>query len=87
MFQVYKKRCDECLFSDNKIVVDETKQTIIDACIAKNTHFICHKSSIHNDDQVCCRGFYDQFKNQISKLMMARGLGVVEFIDLPKTQS
>jgi hypothetical protein len=84
MFQVYNKRCDQCLFSDVKIVDEERAQEIISHCSKRGTYFICHKSSIHNNGNVCCKGFWDGFKDNIAHLQIAQCYELVEFIDLPK---
>ncbi|MCL5460419.1 hypothetical protein M3M33_17405, partial [Loigolactobacillus coryniformis] len=37
---------------------DERRAEILRDCARKDTHFICHKSSMTGGD-ACCRGFYD----------------------------
>ena len=76
-FLVQQKRCDECLFSEGKIVSDERREEVLRECQRLNTHFICHKASINGQD-VCCRGFFDEGRDARSRL--ASKLGLVEFI-------
>ncbi|KIL42101.1 hypothetical protein SD70_02655 [Gordoniibacillus kamchatkensis] len=62
MFQVAEKRCNECLFSANKIVSDERKAEVLADCALNDAHFICHKATLKGKD-VCCRGFYDGYSD------------------------
>jgi len=77
-FKVKKERCDQCLFSKNKIVSSERKRTLIKECRNEGIHFVCHKATIEGDE-TCCRGFYD---TQTSNLMrISQRFGWVEFVD------
>ncbi len=76
---VQQTRCDECLFSDAKLVSDARRDEILHECQQLNTHFICHKASINGQD-VCCRGFYDERRDARSRL--ASELGLVEFVEV-----
>lgn len=80
MLKVCEKKCDQCLFSKDRIVRPGRVADIISQCRAKDTHFICHKS-----DDVVCRGFYDTQTSQLIRI--AQRLRMVEFVpvdDLPK---
>lgn len=77
IFLVQKQRCDECLFSEAKLVSDERRDEILSECQRLNAHFICHKASIQDQD-VCCRGFYDERRDPRSRL--AAELGLAEFV-------
>jgi len=57
-FAVAHKRCDECLFSDAKIVSDKRREQILDECESHDSHFICHKATM-NEREAMCRGHYD----------------------------
>ena len=81
MFEVYKTKCDQCLYSSNKIVSDERKETLIKGILRSDKHFTCHKASIEGKD-ICCRGFYDQAPSR--KIYMAKVLGVVKFVERKK---
>ena len=67
------KRCNECLFSNNKIVSDERKAEIIEDCLTNDTFFVCHKT-----DNTCCRGFWDNHNRDTLILRLAVG----EFIPM-----
>lgn len=77
-FQVQKEKCDQCLFTENRIVSVERMMEILDGCEEEDKHFICHKSSIKDGGNVCCRGFYDRDPNRTNLMRIAHRLGVVE---------
>lgn len=78
-FLVQRRHCDECLFSEEKIVSDERREEVLRECQQFNTHFICHKASTKDLD-VCCRGFFDEGRDARSRL--ANQLGLVEFVEI-----
>jgi len=75
MFKVCKKRCDQCLFSENRIVSPERAAEVLQECEKKDSHFICHK---YRD--VCCKGFYDADPGATNLMRIAGRLGAVEFV-------
>lgn len=75
-----KRRCNECLFSKNKIVSDQRKTEILRRCHTKKKHFVCHKASIEHRD-IECRGFFDTQDKRINKLLADNGL--IEFVMPP----
>lgn len=80
MFKVYAERCNQCLFSKDKIVSDERRAEVLEECRRRDSHFICHKASIARQD-VCCRGFYDACTSNLIRVMGR--LGAIEFVPLP----
>ena len=78
MLKVKRKKCDQCLFSNNKVVSDSRKADILIECDYYETHFICHKSSIELGN-TCCKGFYDSETSQMIRI--ARRLKMIEFVD------
>lgn len=77
MFEVKKSQCNQCLFSDNKIVSEDRKKEILRET-GENSHFICHKASIEGNS-TCCKWFFDNIKN--SKIQMAERLWLVKEVD------
>lgn len=73
MFKVAESQCNQCLFSQNRIVRDEDKQQILAECKARDAHLICHKAK-----DVCCRGFYQRFSTNLIRI--AGRLGVIRFV-------
>lgn len=78
MLQVKKECCNQCLFTENRIVSGKRMKEILTGCRRSDTYFQCHKATIEGKD-VCCRGFYD---NQTSNLIrIAQRLNAVQFVD------
>lgn len=80
-FKVCSGQCDQCLFSENRIVSKNRKNQIIQDCLATNSHFICHKGSLVGED-ICCHGFYQSYGSQINLIRVARRLNAVEMVDV-----
>jgi hypothetical protein len=84
--KVQKKCCNKCLFSKNHVVSGEQRrQQIIRDALANDTFFVCHKSSIQSDDghgDVCCRAYWDQFKNEFQLGRIVQRLGGPEFVEI-----
>lgn len=84
MFKVTEERCDQCLFSPDKIVSNNRRKEVLKDCVKKDTYFICHKATIVGQE-VCCKGFYD---TQTCNLMRtAQRLGAVEFVPMPREEN
>jgi hypothetical protein len=75
-YEVMAKRCDQCLYSDAKIVPDESKAAIIEGCLDKGHHFTCHKATLQGWD-VACRGFHEAHPGNSAASRMAAALGIV----------
>jgi len=83
--KVYKECCSNCLLSKDKIVSGSRAKEIISKCIQEQSFFICHKASINNE-QVCCKSFYDNFGDYSQLVRIAQRLNCIEFIDLPNNE-
>jgi hypothetical protein len=81
VFRVAAKRCDECLFSSARIVPDERAEQIVADCLADGTHFICHKATMADGGNVCCRGFFDKHGDESLVIRLARELHAVVEVD------
>jgi hypothetical protein len=46
MFQVMKKRCNECLYGANRVVRTNRASEIIRELNEKDDYFICHKATL-----------------------------------------
>jgi len=76
--RIQKKCCDQCLFSENNIVEGESRRMdIIKEALSNDTFFICHKASIKDIDDVCCRAFWNNFKNEFNLGRIAQRLKCV----------
>lgn len=80
-FKVCRKPCKQCLFSKNRIVTGAVAQDIIDDCLANDGWFECHKGTIRGDN-ICCRGFWDRYRNDVLPLRLVQMyLEFVQFVD------
>lgn len=81
---VQLKNCDQCLFTDRKIVPDDRRDDLIKGCLEKDLYFSCHKDMVHNYSksgrELCCRGFYDRYGTHSSSIRIAKALGIVKFV-------
>lgn len=72
-------KCDQCLFSRNKIVSDSRRDEILAHVRSSQQHFECHKHTIKGN-KVQCRGDYDR-DPAAHNPRLARALGVLKFVD------
>lgn len=86
-FEVMRERCDQCLFLPERIVPPKRMAQLLRTCAATDTHFVCHKSTIADGGNVCCRGFYDRNPHASNLMRIAERLGVVVFVDEPGADS
>jgi hypothetical protein len=83
-FEVYEKSCANCLFSPERIVSPKRATDVLKDCLARDTFFVCHKSSLSDGDrQVCCKRFYEAFGDMVQIIQIAQRLDAVEFVPLP----
>lgn len=83
-FLVTEKQCDQCLMSKDKIVSSERRNEILQQCRESDTHFICHKHTIADENSnVCCRGFYDSNPMATNLMRIALRLNAVKTVKEP----
>lgn len=82
-FKIQTKQCDQCLFSRRRIVTAARFKNIIRDCtqLGNEKHFVCHKASLKGDS-VCCRGFWDKYKNNFQLGQVAQRLNLVEEVEV-----
>ena len=64
MLKVCSQKCDQCLFSDNRIVSKKRMKDILQECKQADSHFVCHKT----EDSVC-NGFYKTQSTNLIRIM------------------
>lgn len=80
--EVRKTKCDQCLFTDNRIVSQKRAGDVVKDCLKRDTYFICHKTQTEDAPQdMCCRGFWDQHKNNFNLGRIAQRLQAVRFVE------
>jgi hypothetical protein len=82
MFEVCETKCDQCLFTDKRIVSSGAMKEILKVCAKKDTHFSCHKGTIVGKD-ICCRGFFDSGLSS-NLLRISQRSGWVRFVPVPQ---
>lgn len=86
MFEVINEKCNQCLFTKDRIVSEKRMREVLADCARSDTHFVCHKSSIAGGGNACCRGFYDRAiaTGKAPQFMrIAQRLDMVKFIEVP----
>ena len=73
--KVCETQCNQCLFSENRIVSDARARQIIAECSRNDSYFICHKTK-----DAVCRGFYDRFSTNLIRIMQR--LNGIEFVNV-----
>lgn len=72
--KICAQRCDQCLFSENRIVSVPRMVDIIKQARKADQYFVCHK---HTD--VMCRGWHEQQPpSQMERI--ADRLGLIEYV-------
>jgi hypothetical protein len=79
MFEVCEKQCDQCLFSNNKIVPESRKKSLLKKITKEQGFFECHKATIAGK-HTCCKGFYDSLGYHSQMIRIAERLNAVEFV-------
>ena len=79
MLKVCAKKCNQCLFTSNRIVSKQRMTSIVRNCLKRDTHFECHKGTINNE-QIVCAGWYNQYTSQM--LSIAQRLNMIEFVEM-----
>lgn len=78
-YEVMAKRCDQCLYSDAKIIDDDAKRAVLNECVEQSHHFVCHKATLVGWD-VACAGFHAEHPGISAASRLAATLGVVAFV-------
>lgn len=85
--EVCERRCNQCLFSDNRVVDEDAVPDIIAGALKKDTWFTCHKGSLSTPPRdLVCRGFYDKYKTDTRALRLAVYLKIVDFVPVPEPE-
>lgn len=82
--RVQKNKCNQCLFTKNKIVSDRRKKDIVKTCISDRTHFVCHKNQTIEDgkDELVCRGYYNKHGHHSQMIRICERIGAIHFVSV-----
>ena len=84
--KVYKTQCKNCLLSPDSIVSPARRKQIIKKCTSEQTFFVCHKSSIQGDEDVCCKTYFDQLGHYSQMIRIAGRLGMIQEIEQEESE-
>jgi hypothetical protein len=84
--KVYKTQCKNCLLSPDSIVSPARRKQIIKKCTSEQTFFVCHKSSIQGDEDVCCKTYFDRLGHHSQMIRIAGRLGMIQEIEQEETE-
>lgn len=77
--KVQKTKCNQCLFTKNKIVSGDRARSIVKEALQNDTFFGCHKTQLKGlKSDVCCKGFWDSHKNNFKLGRLAQWAGAVQ---------
>lgn len=79
VFEIMSKRCDECLFTRNRIVTKDRAAEKVAQCLATGKPFDCHKANLKKRS-VTCRGFFDVVGEELLVVRLAKQLDLVREI-------
>lgn len=79
--KVFKTCCKNCLLSEDRIVSAKRAKEIIQDCTEKQTHFICHKASMKDGQEIVCSKFFNSMGHKIQMVRIAHRLNALEFIE------
>ena len=80
LFPVRRRHCDQCLYTERKLVSNERRRQILRECRENDTFFNCHKSTIKGEI-ACCHGFYKRHPYATSVMRHAAKHKLIHFID------
>lgn len=73
--------CDECLFSQNKIVSDERKAQLLEECWRGGTYFICHKATLKGHAVICHNFLKSTDGAGNVAIRVAQRFGFIKYVD------
>ncbi len=77
MFRVKRHRCPTCIYrKDSPLDLDRLEAAVRDKYVGFRGYRVCH----HGND-ACCRGFWDQHRDEFAAGQIAQRLKLVEFVN------
>jgi hypothetical protein len=77
-FKVQKKQCSTCIYrKDSPLDLDKLEDEVRDESTGFKAHRICHNS---DNENACCRGFWNRHRDEFPGGQIAQRLGLVEFV-------
>ena len=79
--KVFKECCKNCLLSDDRIVSSKRAKEIIKDCAERQTHFICHKATMNENEEIVCSNFFNKIGHKSQMVRIADRLNALEFVE------
>lgn len=80
-FRVQQHMCDSCIYKpDSTLDIKRLEAQVADGYGGFTKHRQCHHSDKRHP--ACCRGFWNQHKDQFSAGQIAQRLGMVVFVNV-----
>src|SRR6476620_11426729 len=80
LLRVMSKRCDQCLYTEARVVSEERAEQIMRDCERRDRYFLCHKGT----EPTVCRGFFDSGVNTLCRV--ARAMDAVLDVEPPRSK-
>lgn len=79
--KVCNHACNQCLFTDNRIVSGERATQVISEALETDGFFECHKGTLQGK-RVVCRGFWNRYRKDVLSLRLALAFNMYEFVEV-----
>jgi hypothetical protein len=86
MFKVFKTQCENCLLSPDSIVSFKARKEIIKECVTNQSYFICHKATMNEQDDICCKTYFDQLGHTSNLIRISQRLGMIEEVEQEESE-
>jgi hypothetical protein len=79
-FKVQAQRCSTCIYrKDMFFDLAQLEDEVRDPHLGFRTYRACHHA---RSDDVCCRGFWDNHRDEFQQGQVAQRLGLVEMVNV-----
>lgn len=76
---VLSEKCAQCAFTPQRIVPGARVASIVrETKDVEGAHFICHETTIAQQGDAICAGWFDRFADQDPLLRLAGSMGIIE---------
>jgi hypothetical protein len=76
MITVFDRPCQNCRFTENRLVSEDRSAEIVEICLDELTEFACHADSRH-----MCHEFYNRHGDALPIVRVSRRTGKVVMIE------
>jgi hypothetical protein len=82
---VLDDKCSTCIFRPGNLMdlIPGARDDMVEVCITRQAPIPCHQTL--DGPRSVCRGFYDVHRQDITPLLLAEAMGLIEFDHPPTT--